>query len=68
MVFSEHDNLFPAGDFCRALDHDPVLGAMVVHLQAQAGLGIDLDALDFKAVAFVDAVIPAPGAMNLAMG
>jgi len=42
-----------------------VLGAMVVLLQAQAGLGFDLDTLDLEAIAIINAVIPAPGAMDL---
>ena len=37
-------------DFGCALDHDPVLGAVVVHLQAQCGTGFDLDAFDLEPV------------------
>jgi hypothetical protein len=40
-----------------------VFGAVVVFLQAEAGFGFDLDALDFEAAAFVDTVVPAPGAV-----
>ena len=49
------------------LDHNPVFGAMVVHLQAEAGLWIDLNALDLEAATFVDAVVPTPGPMHLAV-
>ena len=42
-----------------------MLGAVMVLLQAQAGLGIYLDTLDLETRAFIDAVIPAPGTMNL---
>jgi hypothetical protein len=44
-----------------------VFGAVVVFLQAQAGFGFDLDALDLEAAAFVDAVVPAPGAVYFAV-
>jgi hypothetical protein len=43
-----------------------VLGAVVVFLQAQAGFGLNLDALDLEAAAFVYAVVPASGAANFA--
>jgi hypothetical protein len=55
------------GHLGRAADHDPVFGAVVVHLQAQAGPGLDHDALDLVARAAVDAVVPAPGAVHLAV-
>jgi hypothetical protein len=44
-----------------------VLGAVVVHLQAQRGAGLDHDALDLEARAAVDAVVPAPGPVHLAV-
>ena len=36
-------------------------------LQAEASAGFDLDALDLEADAFVDAVVPAPGAVDFSM-
>ena len=47
-----------------ATDHDPVLAAMVVHLQAEAGAGLDLDALDLEARAFFEHGVGAPGAVH----
>src|SRR5690606_15246543 len=34
LVLGQQDHLVPAGDLGRAADHHPVLGAVVVHLQA----------------------------------
>jgi hypothetical protein len=67
LVLGQQDDLVAVGDLGRAADHDPVLGAVVVHLQAQAGAGLDHDALDLVARAVVDAVVPAPGAVHLAV-
>ena len=44
-----------------------MLGAVVVLLQAEAGLGFDLDALDLESAAFVYAVLPAPRAVHFAV-
>jgi len=43
------------------LHHDPVLGAVRVHLQRDAGAGVDADLLDLPALAFGDTVVAAPG-------
>src|SRR5690606_14953150 len=51
----------------RARHHHPVLGAVVVHLQRQAGARADDDALDLEAMTVVDAVVITPGPMHLAM-
>lgn len=44
LVFGEQQGVFATGDFCGALDDDPVFGA-VVFLQGQALAGFDDDAL-----------------------
>ena len=67
LVFGNDQHFVTVGDFCGAGHHDPVFGTVMVLLQAQAGLGLDLDALDFEAAAFVNAVVPAPGAVHFAM-
>ena len=67
LVLREDDGLVAVGDLGGAADHDPMFGAVVVHLQAQRRAGLDHDALDLKARAGVDAVVPAPGAVHLAM-
>jgi hypothetical protein len=41
-----------------------VLSAVVVFLQAQAGLGLNLNALDLEGTTFFDAAVPAPGAVR----
>jgi phosphoserine/homoserine phosphotransferase len=56
-----------AGDFCRTANDHPVLGAILVLLQAQAGFGLDLDALDLEAPSFIDAVVPTPRAVHFAV-
>ncbi len=48
--------------------HNPVLGAVVVHLQRQAGAGIHHDLLHLPALPFGDAVVGAPGAVDPAVG
>ena len=67
LVFGQGQHFVAVGDFGGAGHHDPVFGAVVVFLQAETGFGFDLDALDFEAVAFVDAVVPAPGAVHFAV-
>jgi hypothetical protein len=39
-----------------------------MHLQTQTRAGIDLDALDLKALTLVDAVVPAPWPVDLTVG
>ena len=68
LVLGEQDGFVAVGDFGGAFDDDPVLGAVMVHLKAEAGFGFNLDALDLEAVGFVNAVVPTPGAMHFAMG
>ena len=67
LVFGQQHDFVTHGDLGGAAHHDPVLGTVVVHLQAQGCLGLDHDALDLEARAHVDRVVPAPGAMNTAM-
>src|SRR5690606_4826844 len=56
-----------AGDLGHAGDHHPVLGALVVLLQAQRRAGLDHDALDLEALAGIDGVVVAPGPVDLAV-
>ena len=44
-----------------------MLGTVVVLLQAEAGGGLDLDALKLETPTFVDAVVPALGVVQLTM-
>ena len=41
--------------------------AVVVHLQTERRAGFDHDALDLKARAVVDAVVPTPGPVHFAV-
>lgn len=50
-----------------AADHDPVLAAMVVHLQRQRSLGAHHDALDLEAAAFLEHGVGAPGPADRAV-
>ena len=67
-VFTEQEDLIPVRYLGGALDHNPMLGTVMVHLQAQLCTWIDDDALDLEAAAAVDAVVPTPGAVHLAVG
>jgi len=67
LIFGEQQFFVAAGDCCRTLDDHPVLGTVVVLLQAEATAGLNLDTLDFEAPALVDAVVPAPRAVDLAV-
>jgi len=44
-----------------------VFGPVVVLLKAEASFGLDLNALDLEAPAFVDTVVPSPRAVYFAM-
>ena len=48
------EHIVVAGDARGAADHDPVLGAVVVHLQGQLRARLDHDALDLETLAGVD--------------
>src|SRR6478735_2309456 len=67
LILGQQHGLVAASDFSRAAHDDPVLGAVMMFLQAQASLRIDQNALDLEAVGLVDAVVPAPGTMHLAV-
>src|SRR5262249_24121356 len=67
LVLAEQDLLVAAGHLGGAGDDDPVLRAVVMHLQAQRGTRLDHDALDLETRARVDAVVPAPRAVHLAV-
>ena len=64
LVFRDDKDLIATRDARRAFDDDPVLRAVVVHLQAQARARLDHDALHLKARTDVDALIPAPGPID----
>jgi hypothetical protein len=67
LIFGEQQFFVAAGDFGLTANDHPVLGTVVVLLQAEAGTRLDLDTLDLEAPTFVDAVVPAPGAVDLAV-
>jgi hypothetical protein len=45
-----------------AYHHDPMLGAVMVHLQRERRAGLDFDALDLEARSFLEHGVGAPGA------
>ena len=67
LVFGQDKHLVAIGDLGGAGHHDPVLGSVMVLLQAEAGLWLDLNAFNLKSTALVDAVVPAPGAVHFAV-
>ena len=67
LVLGEHEFLVTAGDFCGPLHHHPVLGAVVVHLQRQGGIGVHGDPLYLESVACVDGFVATPGAIDPAV-
>ena len=67
LIFSEQPFFVAVGDFGRTANDHPMFGAMAVLLQAEACTGLNLCALDFEAYAFVDAVVPDPGAVDSAV-
>jgi hypothetical protein len=52
LVAAEDDRRIAAFDFGGTRDHDPVLAAVVVHLEAQTVARFDINPLDFVAFAF----------------
>src|SRR5690606_34744347 len=64
LVLGEQEGLVVAGHLGGAGHHDPVLGAVVVHLQRQLRAGAHGDVLDLVAVAVVHRVVAAPGAVD----
>ncbi|RMO06447.1 hypothetical protein ALQ47_05268 [Pseudomonas cichorii] len=67
LVFSQQEHVLVAGNLSRAGYHDPVLGAVVVHLQGEAGARFDRDALDLEAAAHVHRVVGAPRTIDFQM-
>ena len=61
-VGGDEDFLVTIDHACHAADDDPVFAAMVVHLQAEAAAGLDLDTLDLEARAFLEHGVGAPRA------
>ena len=66
-VLRQEELVLAARDPRRAGDHDPVLGAVVVHLQRKRRARLDHDALHLETLAGVDAVVAAPGAVHVAV-
>src|SRR5690606_39840290 len=48
LVLTQHENPVITGNAGSAAHYDPVLGAVVMHLQAEGGAGVDDDALDLE--------------------
>ncbi len=67
LVFCQQDFFFALGDQGRAFDHDPVLCAVVVHLQAELGARAHSDAFDLVPLAHINTVIRAPRAGDFAV-
>jgi len=61
---NEDQFLVAAHDLRCPLHDDPMLGAMVVHLQRQLGARLDRDVLDLHAAAIVDRAVCAPGTVH----
>src|SRR5690606_37646149 len=51
LILREQEGLLVTGDLGGAGHHNPVLGAMVVHLQRETGAGVDGDVLDLETLA-----------------
>ncbi len=67
LVFGQQKRVFPTSNPCRSFHDNPVLGTMIVFLQTEAGTRLDLNPLDLETRFLVDAVVPTPGAENLAV-
>src|SRR5687768_8566564 len=67
LILLEQERLLAARDARSAGDYDPMLGAMMMHLQRHRGAGLDREALHLEAIAVVDAVVAAPGPKHFAM-
>ncbi len=67
LVLGEQEGLVVAGHLGGPGNHDPVLGAVVVHLQREARAGLHGDVLDLEAAAHVHRVVGAPRAVDLAV-
>ncbi len=67
LVFGQQEHVFAAGHLGGAAHHDPMFGAVMMHLQRQRLARLHHDALHLEAVAGVDRIVIAPRPMNLAM-
>src|SRR5471032_3538245 len=67
LVFTQQEHVFVAGHFGGAADHDPVFGAVLVHLQRQARARFDRDVLDLETPAHVHRVVGAPRTIDFAV-
>ena len=67
LVLAEQELVLAAGHARRAADHDPVLGTVVMHLQAELLAGPDGDSLDLEAVAAGHALVGAPRSVHARM-
>src|SRR5580765_6237484 len=63
-VLRNEELVLAARDLRRPRDHDPVLGAVVVHLQRKRRARLHHDALHLEALAGVDALVVAPRAVH----
>ena len=68
LVLVQDQLLIALGHLGGAGDDDPVLGAMVMHLQRQPAARLDHDMLDLHAVAVMDRAVGAPGAVHQRVG
>ncbi len=68
LVRAQIEHLVVPGDACRAVDDDPVLGAMVVALQAQSSPRLDDNLLDQKSLPFIQVLVMPPGPVDAKSG
>jgi hypothetical protein len=64
LVLGQHQFFVAAADAGGALHHDPMLGAVMVHLQRQLAARLDQDVLDLHPVAGVQRLVRTPRAMD----
>ena len=66
LVFCQQ-NFFPASNQRRAFDDDPLLGAVVMHLQANLCAWANGDALDLVSLTHINAVVSTPRSGNFSV-
>src|SRR3546814_3663116 len=62
LVGTQHQQVLATGDAGAAIDHHPMLGAVMMQLQAERSTGLDADALDLKPCAAVYRIVATPRA------
>src|SRR5438552_3464898 len=67
LVLVEEKLLLAARNLRSPGNHDPMLRAMMMHLQTELRARIDDDALDLETLAGIDALIGSPGAIDAAV-